>query len=363
MTLRNIVQTIEPATENKRFGIRFAAPIFFFLTALLRCYLETHIIATRSYFSYFVALHHVLWYFTTILAVILITHLILKVAVEKLLWLMYGAVLLLIPVTVAMVQGEPLLIDYLTGSLSEIITHILTFYFTYQQNMPLRAEITVIFIGMTVVGYFYSRSWWRGLALGAAVYLIGNLLAVSWLGTSPMSKSLFIVHSALLNHPFMAVVCAHALTLVSAVMASRAGLIQGGSRQFLLAAIAAVAVGGVYMAVVAQSGWFSNPIDIVLTSLPLWSTAFAATLFRVREAGFSESVVLGHCARGALFSVGGAGADLLSCRRGKTLDRPGILDAAPSTILELSRKTDDSLFAAVSGGRRPDRLFFVPDRR
>jgi len=283
MTLRNIVQTIEPATENKRFGIRLAAPIFFFLTALLRCYLETHIIATRSYFSYFVALHHVIWYFTTILAVILVTHLILKVAVEKLLWLMYGAVLLLIPVTVAMVQGDPLLIDYLTGSLSEIITHILTFYFTYEQNLPLRAEITVIFIGMTVVGYLYSGSWWRGLALGAAVYLIGNLLAVSWLGTSPMSKSLFIVHSALLNHPFMAVVCAHALTLVSVVMALRAGLIQGGSRQFLLAAVAAVAAGGVYMVVVTQSGWFSNPIDIVLTSLPVWSTAFAATLFRVRE--------------------------------------------------------------------------------
>ncbi|MCE5264279.1 MAG: hypothetical protein LLG97_12180 [Deltaproteobacteria bacterium] len=283
MTFKKIVRALEHGMEERRFGIRLAAPFFFLLTALLRCYLETHVIAARSYFSYFVALHHVLWYLSTILAVISITHLILKVAVEKLLWLMYGAVLLLIPAAMAMIQGKPLLIDYLTGSFSQIITHILTFYFTYQQNLPLRAEIIVIFAGMTGVGYLYSRSWWRGLALGAAVYLIGNLLAISWLGTSPTSKSVFVVHSTLLNHPFLAVVFAHILTLVSAVLASRAGLIRGGSRPFLLSAIAAVAVAGVYMAVMAQSGWFSHPIDIVLTSLPIWSTAFAATLWRNSE--------------------------------------------------------------------------------
>jgi hypothetical protein len=283
MTLRNIAQTIEQEVEKRRFGIRLAAPFFFFLTALLRCYLETHIIAPQSYFSYFVALHHVIWYFTTILAVILITHLILKVAVEKLLWLMYGAVLLMIPVIIVVIQGKSLMIDYLTGSFREIVMHILTFYYTYEQNLPLRAEIIAIFIGMTVVGYLYSRSLLRGLTLGAAVYLIGNLLAINWLNPFPNSKAVFIVHSALLIHPFMAVVFAHAVTFFSALAASRAGLITGGFRCRLLSAAIAAAVGSVYMALVAQSGWFSNPIDMVLTALPVWSTAFLTTLCRCRQ--------------------------------------------------------------------------------
>jgi hypothetical protein len=130
MTLKNIVLTIEHEVEKRRFGIRLAAPFFFFLMALFRCYLESHVFAANPYFSYFVALHHVLWCFTFILAVILITHVILKVAVEKLLWLMYGAVLLMIPVIVVMVQGKPLLINYLTGSFPEIVTHVFTLYFT-----------------------------------------------------------------------------------------------------------------------------------------------------------------------------------------------------------------------------------------
>jgi hypothetical protein len=283
MTLRNIVRTIEHEVEKRRFGIRLAAPFFFFLMTLFRCYLESHVFAPRSYFSYYVALHHVLWYFTVILVIILITHLILKVAVEKLLWLMYGAVLLMIPVIVVMVQGKPLLADYLTGSFPEIVTHILTLYFTYEQNSPLTAEVIAIFIGMTVVGYLYSRSLLRGLALGLTIYMVGNLLAISWLGPFPNMKAVFIVHSALLNHPFMAVVCAHAVTFFSVLTARRAGLIAGSFRCWFLSAATAVVAGSVYMALVAQSGWFSNPIDIVLTALPVWTTAFLATLYRCRQ--------------------------------------------------------------------------------
>lgn len=288
MTLRNIAQTIKHEVEKRRFGIRLAAPFFFFLMTLFRCYLESHVFAPRSYFSYYVALHHVLWYFTVILVIILITHIILNVAVEKLLWLMYGAVLLVIPVIVVMVQGKPLLADYLTGSFSDIATHIFTIYFTYEQNLPLTAEVITIFIGMTVVGYLYSKSLLRGLALGLAIYLGGNLLAISWLGPFPNMKainmkSVFIVHSALLNHPFMAVVCAHAVTFFSVLAARRAGLITGSFRRWFLSAAISAAAGSVYMTLVAQSGWFSNPIDIVLTALPVWTTAFLVTLYRCRQ--------------------------------------------------------------------------------
>jgi len=283
MPPRNIVQTIEQEVKKRQFGIRLAAPFFFFLIALFRCYLESHVLAPHSYFSYYVALHHVLWYFTIILFSILITHLILKVAVEKLLWLMYGAVLLMIPVIVVMIQGKPMMADYLTGSFSEIVTHILTVYFTYKQNLPLTAEVIIIFFGMTIVGYLYSRSLLRGLALGAAIYLGGNLLAISWLGPFPNTKAVFIVYSALLNHPLMAVVCAHSVTFFSFLSANRAGLITGGFRSRFLASAIALLAGSVYMALVAQSGWFSNPVDIILTALPIWTTAYLITIYRCRQ--------------------------------------------------------------------------------
>jgi len=283
MTLNNTVQIIKREVEKRRFGIRLAAPLFFFLMALFRCYLESHVFAPRSYFSYYVALHHVLWYFTVILFIILITHLILKIAVEKLLWLMYGAVLLMIPVIVVIIQKKPMVADYLTGSFREIVMHIVTIYFTYEKNLPLTAEVIIIFIGMTVVGYLYSGSLLRGLALGVAIYLGGNLLAINWLGPFPNKKAVFIVHSALLNHPFMAVIYVHAVTFFSFLTARRAGLITGSFRFLFLAAAIAVLAGSIYMAIVAQLGWFSKPLDIVLTALPFWTTAYLVILYCCRQ--------------------------------------------------------------------------------
>jgi hypothetical protein len=173
--------------------------------------------------------------------------------------------------------------DYLTGSFHEIVMHILTIYFTYEKNLPLTAEVIVIFIGMTVVGYLYTKSILRGLALGVAIYLGGNLLAISWLGPLPHSKSIFIVHSNLMNHPFMAVICAHSMTFFTFLTVSRTDLITLNFRcRFLAAAIALVA-GSAYMALVSQSDWFSQPFDIVLTALPIWTTAFLATLYCCRH--------------------------------------------------------------------------------
>jgi len=283
MNLRNIFQCIKDEVKKRQFEVRFAAPFFFLLVALFRCYLESQIFATRPYFSYFVALHHILWYFTVILYIILITHLILKVAVEKLLWLMYGAVLLLIPIVIVMIQGKPMSASYLTGSFQEIVGHIFTIYFTYERNLPLTAEVIVIFIGMTTVGYLYSGSLLRGLALGAAIYLGGNLLAISWIGQVPNQKAVFIVQSMLQNHPFMAVVCAHTVTLFLFITTNRAGLIKGNSRYLYLSAAIAVLVGCFYMTVVTMSGWFTKPIDIFLTALPFWTTAFLATLYHYRQ--------------------------------------------------------------------------------
>lgn len=284
MNVDSIFQRIKDEIEKRQFEISFAAPFFFFFVALFRCYLESNVFAARHYFSYFVALHHVLWYFTVILFMILVTHLILKVAVEKLLWLMYGAALLMMPIIVVMIQGRPMTADYLSGSFQEIAVHIFTIYFTYEKNLPLTAEVIVIFIGMTTVGYIYSKSLLRGLALGAAIYFGGNLLAINWLGTTLLrQKAVITVQSALLTQPFMAVVCAHCVTFFTAIIAYRAGLIKGNAHYLSLSAAISVSAGIVYMAIVGLSGWFANPLDIFLTALPFWTTAFLAALYTYRQ--------------------------------------------------------------------------------
>lgn len=274
---------IEQEVIKRRFALHLAAPFFFFFIALFRCYLESNVFVPRPYFSYYVALHHVLWYFTIILFIILTTHLILKIAVEKLLWLMYGAVIIMIPIIVVMIQDKPMEADYLTGSFREIILHIATLYFTYEKNLPLTAEVIIIFIGMSIIGYLYTRSIIRGLTLGTAIYLGGNLLAISWLGSLPYTKAVFTVQSDLLNHPFMAVLCVHAVTLFSYLIIIRANLITGERRYQLLAIVIAIATGSVYMLLVKHSGWFINRFDIVLTALPIWTTAFLAGLYIYRQ--------------------------------------------------------------------------------
>ena len=283
MSLNDIFKMIEQEVIRQRFALRIAAPFFFFFIALFRCYLESNVFVPRPYFSYYVALHHVLWYFTIILFIILATHLILKIAVEKLLWLMYGAVIIMIPIIVVMIQGKPMEADYLTGSFREIVLHIATLYFTYEKNLPLTAEVIIIFIGMSIIGYLYTKSIIRGLILGTTIYLGGNLLAISWLGSLPYTKAVFTVHSNLLNHPFMAVLCMHAVTFFSYLIILRTDLIKGERRYQLMAIVIAITAGSVYMLLVKQSGWFINRFDIVLTALPIWTTTFLAGLYIYRQ--------------------------------------------------------------------------------
>jgi len=283
MFINEIKQIISLEMTKRRIKIRFFAPFFFFLIVLFRCYLESQVFASHPYFSYYVALHHILWYFTVILVIILLSHYILQVSVEKLLWLMYGGILTMIPIIIVMVRGKFLAADYLTGSFRDIILHIFTFYFTYEKNLPLTAEVIIIFIGMTVVGYLYRRSLLRGLLLGVAVYLTGNLLAISWIGTYSNERAIFIVESVLRNQPFMAVICVHSMSFVTFLTVHRAGLITGERRIWLFASLLAGAVGGLYMLVAVQTGWFEKPIDVIMTALPVCTTTLLVVVYHYRR--------------------------------------------------------------------------------
>lgn len=250
------------------------APIYFLLFSLLRCYVETGLLAKHSFFSYYTAFHHVLWFASTILMIILLVNLFLKVSVTRLLWLMYGITLTAIPLFYAMVTGEHLRMQYLGGSFLEIVSHIVTFCLTYPRNRPLTIEMLLIFLSMIGVGYYYSRSWPRSIALAVAVHLFGNIFAIHWFGPVPYTKAIIAIRTQWSNNPLMAMIWLYPLTALAMLFIWRAGWFGGSRRSWLYAALWAAMSWVVYVVVARITGLFMRPFDILMSGLPVTTLAF-----------------------------------------------------------------------------------------
>lgn len=264
----------EAAAARWRIWVRGFAPVYFVGFSILRCYIEAQHLAAESYFSYYTALHHTLWNAATLLTIILVVHHVLKVPVRRLLWLMYGVTLMAIPVIYAILTGRHLQLAYLTGSFREIAGHIATFCFRHPVNRPLAIEILLIFLSMLVLGYAYTRSWPRAVLLAAAVHLLGNLLAVHWIGPVPHARSVVRVTSQLGHHQFMSSAWLLATTLLSVLLVNRAGWF-GGSRRFWLRLILWALAAWIFGALIAhQTGWFEQPYDIFISGLTPATVAF-----------------------------------------------------------------------------------------
>jgi hypothetical protein len=265
------------------------APVYFIFFSLFRCYVETGLLAKHSFFSYYVALHHTLWNASTILVIILLMHLILKVPIARLIWVMYGITLMAIPLLYAMVTQEHLQLEYLRGSFSDIIGYVATFCWAYTKNRPLTIELLVIFLAMVTVGYAYTRSWFRALCLAVSVYIVGNILAVHWVGPIRHSKSVVLFHTQWSHHQFMSAFWLFMLTALSILFIWQAGWFGGNKRSWVYAALAAASVWMVQTMVFKSTGWFNRPFDIFMSGLP----AVTLTFFGVRLLSSERNVFSG----------------------------------------------------------------------
>ena len=259
---------------NWRVLLNAFAPVYFLCFSLLRCYVETAILADQSSFSYYVALHHTLWNATTILIIILLMNFILKVPIMRLLWVMYGITLMAIPLFYAMMTGENLRLEYLRGSFAEIISYVATFCWTYLRNRPLTIELLVIFFSMFAVGYAYTKSFSRALALAVSVHIAGNIFAIHWVGPIPYAKSVIGFRTQWSHHQFMSVFWLNTLTAMVMLVIWRAGWFGGMKRSWFYAAMAAVAVWMVQAIIVNVTGWFNRPFDIFMSGLPAVTITF-----------------------------------------------------------------------------------------
>jgi len=259
---------------NWRSFLNAFAPIYFLSFSLLRCYVETAILADQSSFSYYVALHHTLWNATTILIIILLMHLVLKVPIMRLLWVMYGITLMSIPLFYAMITSENLRLEYLRGSFVEIIGYVASFCWTYSRNRPLTIELLVIFFSMFVVGYAYTRSFPRSLALAVSVHIAGNIFAIHWVGPIPYSKSVIGFRTQWSHHQFMSVYWLNTLTAMTMLIIWRAGWFGEIKRPLFYAVLAAAAVWMFQVIIFKITGCFNRPFDIVMSGLPAVTLTF-----------------------------------------------------------------------------------------
>lgn len=278
-TPKNIAIDAADKLPNWKVFLNAVAPVYFLSFSLFRCYVETAILADQRSFSYYVALHHILWFATTILIIILLMNLILKVPVMRLLWVMYGITLAVIPLFYAMATGENLRLEYLRGSFSEIISYIATFCWTYLRNRPLTLELLVIFFSMFAVGYAYTKSLSRSLFLAVSVHIAGNIFAINWVGPIPYAKSVFAFRTQWNPHEFMSVFWLYGLTAVAVVFIWRSGWFGTINRSWIYAALTATTVWGLQAIVFKITGWFNKPFDILMSGLP--AVTFSFLLVRV----------------------------------------------------------------------------------
>lgn len=276
------------AMSTRNILLNAFAPVYLICFSIFRCYVETELLAKHSYFSYYVALHHTLWNACTILVIILLMHLILKVPVVRLIWVMYGITLMAIPLLYAVVTQKPLQLEYLRGSFSEIIGYVATFCWTYTKNRPLTIELVVIFLSTAAVGYAYTQSWFRSLCLAVSVYIVGNLLAIHWVGPIRHSKSVVLFQTQWSHHQFMAAFWLSLLTALSIPFIWQAGWFGGNKRSWVYAVLAAAGAWVFQWIIFKSTGWFNRPYDLFMSGLPAVTlTFFGVRLFSSARKTFS----------------------------------------------------------------------------
>ena len=249
--------------RSHRWMVGFVPVAFFLSVAWVRCYLETAVFSEPPFFGYYIGLHHTLWMLSVMLTILLLAHGILRAPVARLLWIMYGGVLMFIPVGVAAASGRPLDMVYLQGDAGDILLHTATFCLVYEPNLPLAFELIAIFVGMVVLGRLYGRGWARSLGLAVAVQVGGSLLAVEWLKVKPDGPGVLLAPTGMANHPLYAVVYLQLAAVLTMVLLHRQGVRFLSRRALLLAAAAWVAAS----LALGLSGWLPRPFDAAAVGL------------------------------------------------------------------------------------------------
>ena len=272
--------------------INALAPVFFALVIGARIYIETAVLAPVPYFSYYTLCHHMLWFAGAFLSLMLIIHFATGTPVKDLLILCYGSVLTGVPLLYLLITGQNAELTYLRGGFREILTHALTFVWTYEADRALTMELVLIFTGITGLAYLITRKPGKALFTGVSAYAVLMLWAVQWVGKSPHKYAVFSINTWMVSNCLIAVVLLHVVSLLVAAALWRAGLLQKGKRVWAAAFGAGVLAWIVFSLIMKFTQWFILPFDIAVSGLAVCTDAIILTiLFKARKTGVSRIAV------------------------------------------------------------------------
>lgn len=204
------------------FYLKLFAPIYFICIAAFRCYVESAVLSEENFFSYYLLSHHVLWFITSILSVMLFLHLYLKREVGELFWLFYGGSIIFLPILYSYLVKVPMNLEYFSGTFSEIVKHSLTATYTFPRNRPQFFTIIIMDIGIFIIGYLYTRKWMRAFITLAGTHFVLTIIGTKCFGTALHTQAVFRIHTSFSGQEYMSLIFLQSFSLLSLILLYRA---------------------------------------------------------------------------------------------------------------------------------------------
>lgn len=245
-----------------------AAPPIFVLLVLARSWLEMGVFSRNNRFSYFTAMHHLSWYASAMLLIILVSHLILRIRPARLLPLLYGILVAGIPLLWALLSGRPLNLEYLHGPPQDVLLQILTLSISEPRNHPLVPEVILIILGMGVLAYLLTSSWKKAITLSLGTWFSLSLIGLTWFGLAGARESVFRISTRLIRPQAMqaaAWICV--ASLLAATLIILDGRCKADRKSWGLAGLIAVEVWIFWIVCMILSGWLPSFFDALTTGL------------------------------------------------------------------------------------------------
>lgn len=248
--------------------LQICAPLFFVVVVLSRSYLEMSVFAGNNRFSYYTGLHHLCWYTSAILLIMLSAHLILHIRPFQLMVLLYGIVVVAIPLLVSWISGVPLNLEYLHGSPGEVFRQIITLSISEPRNYPLVPEVILIIIGMGFVALLLSRNWKRAIAMFFATWISLSLIGLTWFGLQGARASVFRVSSRLIRpQALQAAAWVCIATFLIALLVVLDGRCREDGRSWTISGLVALEIWIFWVVAMLISGWMPNIFDALVSGL------------------------------------------------------------------------------------------------
>ncbi len=153
---------------------------------------------------FFLIFHHHYWYFLVLLVCIFWFSVFLKKTFMELYWLVFFMPVTLVPMICCAILDNSKGLTYLKGeNFLENLKHIATFLLLHRDNLPISAELIMVFGATLIYTFIVSKSVWKSFANAVFCYI--SIICIGTNFISPFSsEALFAARTFLPDQMWMA---------------------------------------------------------------------------------------------------------------------------------------------------------------